>query len=97
MEKNIILTQIDKDELALIIQNAIKNALVKPPSSTNGQEDILSLKQACQLLGLSSATIYNLVCQRKIPNSKKGKRLFFSRAELIDWVNSGKRQIEPTI
>lgn len=93
MDKTLLLTQIDKEELNQLIQAAVKDALQQTESQEQPKSDILSVKQVCQLLGLTPATIYNLVCQRKIPNSKVGKRLFFHRSELMEWINSGKRTI----
>lgn len=93
MDKNLILTQIDKEELNQLIQAAVKDALKQTESQEQPKSDILSVRQVCQLLNLTPATIYNLVCQRKIPNSKVGKRLFFNRSELMEWIKSGKRNI----
>lgn len=93
MDKALLLTKIDKEELNQLIQAAVKDALRQTESQEQPNSEILNVKQVCQLLNLTQATIYNLVCQRKIPNSKVGKRLFFNRAELLEWINTGKRCI----
>lgn len=92
MDKALLVTQIDKEELNKLIKDAVKEALEQTGTVEETKSDILNVQQTCQLLGLTPATIYNLVCQRKIPNSKVGKRLFFNRIELIEWVNAGRRQ-----
>jgi len=56
------------------------------------QNEPLDISQAADYLSLSKYTIYTLVRKRKIPFSKKGKRLYFSIADLKQWVASGKRQ-----
>lgn len=37
-------------------------------------------------------TIYGLVCTRKIPFFKRGKRLIFSRKNIDQWINEGRRK-----
>jgi excisionase family DNA binding protein len=55
-------------------------------------DEILSVHQAAILLKLSVPTMYGLVHRREIPYSKRGKRLYFSRIELIDWIKSSRRK-----
>lgn len=47
---------------------------------------------AVEVTGLSRSTIYNLVFARKMPHYKKGKRLYFKRKELEEWIDKGKRK-----
>jgi excisionase family DNA binding protein len=47
---------------------------------------------AVEVTGLSRSTIYNLICARKMPHYKKGKRLYFKRKELEEWIDKGKRK-----
>jgi len=37
-------------------------------------------------------TIYGLVCQRKIPFLKKGKRLIFSKQTIDQWISEGRQK-----
>jgi excisionase family DNA binding protein len=55
-------------------------------------EQLLTIKQAAEMLCLSVPTIYGFVHDASIPVSKKGKRLYFSRQELTDWVKSGRKK-----
>lgn len=50
-----------------------------------------SIKLAQRITRLSKARIYALVAARGIPHSKKGNKLYFDYADLIAWVNDGKR------
>ena len=45
-----------------------------------------------EITRLSKSRIYALVQQRGIPHSKRGNKLYFNRAELMVWVEAGKRQ-----
>jgi excisionase family DNA binding protein len=52
--------------------------------------DLLSINEASILLKLSVATIYSKVCRNEIPVNKQGKRLYFYRTELLNWIKSGR-------
>lgn len=52
-------------------------------------KDLISIREASELLNLSVATIYGKVCRRAIPVYKKGKKLYFSRKKLEAWIEEG--------
>lgn len=58
--------------------------------SDSDNEELLTIEGAAQLLKLSVATIYTKVCKNEIPVNKQGKRLYFYRAELLDWIKAGR-------
>lgn len=53
-------------------------------------DNLLTIQDASKLLKLSVATIYSKVCRNELPVSKKGKRLYFQKTELLDWIKSGR-------
>ncbi|GGG18825.1 MULTISPECIES: helix-turn-helix domain-containing protein [Pontibacter] len=53
---------------------------------------ILNVQEAATLLHLSVATLYTKVSCREVPFSKRGKRLYFHRSELEEWVRQGRRK-----
>ena len=57
----------------------------------------LAIELAIELTGLAKPTIYGLVSERKIPHSKRGKKLYFSRKELLVWLTNGKRKKQDEI
>jgi len=54
------------------------------------QSDLLVIKDAAKFLNLSVPTLYGKVSRRELPYMKQGKRLYFSREELTNYVKSGK-------
>jgi len=79
-------------------------ALLQKASSKIEEEPIFfSVSEAANFLSLSIPTIYGLVQRADIPVNKKGKRLYFSKPELIEWVKSGRKKTnleiasEPTL
>ena len=53
-------------------------------SLSQDQKELLSFKEACQLLNMSESKLYKLSATHEVPHRKKGK-LIFSRTELIAW------------
>ena len=56
------------------------------------EDEILTIQQAGKLINLSVPSIYGLVHESKIPVSKKGRRLYFSKQELMKWIKTGRRK-----
>ncbi|MFV5692883.1 helix-turn-helix domain-containing protein [Flavobacterium sp. LT1R49] len=59
-------------------------------SDADKNEELMTIEGAAELLKLSVATIYTKVCKNEIPVNKQGKRLYFYRTELLDWIKSGR-------
>lgn len=61
------------------------------------KDELLTIKQAAEVINLRVQTIYGLVWAKKIPFYKQGKKLTFSRDELIKWRMAGYSPVSPTI
>lgn len=59
--------------------------------STQLQEEFLTVKQASELLNLSVPTLYSKISRRELPVMKRGKRLYFSKQELTEYIKSGRK------
>ena len=95
MQQNILLTSIRIDELSDFIEKSVRKAFKELPTQPIEQEnakDLFSIKEASNYLNLAIPTLYGLVANSSIPCMKKGKKLYFSRQELTDWVKSGRRK-----
>ena len=49
-------------------------------------EQLMGLKEASAFLGLSPATLYKYINQRKVPFTKIGSRVLFKPEALREWV-----------
>ncbi|WP_071892294.1 helix-turn-helix domain-containing protein [Hymenobacter sp. PAMC 26628] len=65
--------------------------LEKLGSNTENVAHIGGIELAQEITRLSKARLYALVSARRIPHSKRGQRLYFDRAELLAWIQAGKR------
>jgi excisionase family DNA binding protein len=50
--------------------------------------NVMDIDDVSELTGYSKNTVYSFVKQRKIPFSKTGRKLFFERSKIEDWVLS---------
>lgn len=56
-------------------------------------DDLLNVEEAAALLKLSTHTIYQMTSNNEIPFWKKSKRLYFSKAELMQYLNIGRQEV----
>jgi len=70
----------------------IEAMLGKLNSIPAAESPLLNLQQASRFLNLAESTIYSKVCRMQIPVIKKGKKLYFQKAELLAWLMEGKRK-----
>lgn len=55
-------------------------------------EQLFTVEQAAEFLNLSVPTIYAKVSKSELPVMKRGKRLYFSREELLAYLKAGRRK-----
>jgi len=91
---DLMLTSIRKEELSAMIENSVRKVLSETPSSNSEEktQDFLSIEEASKFLNLAKATVYTLTSAGKIPVIKKGKRLYFTKQELMDWLKKGRKK-----
>jgi len=97
--QNLVFTQLSISEVRQLFREELENyfAANLPANNQAKQDDIGGIELAETLTGLQRPTIYGLVSKRKIPHLKQGKRLYFSRQELIEWLKAGKRKTQDEI
>lgn len=52
----------------------------------------MNVQQVADFIEESVASIYTRTSSRTIPFYKKGKRLLFKKAEILKWIESGKKK-----
>ena len=56
------------------------------------EEDIIDFDEALKLTGYAKPTLYAKTGKGEIPHFKKGRKLFFKRSELVQWIEEGRRK-----
>jgi excisionase family DNA binding protein len=76
----------------------IERLLLSQNNTTPQEEDkLLTIREAAEILHLSVPTVYGLVQRSEVPVCKRGKRLYFSKQELIEWIMSGRKKTNSEI
>lgn len=93
---DITVTNLTIDDISQAIRDELK-AYFAAKGEKEREDEIGGIELAIDLTGLAKPTIYGLVSERRIPHSKRGKKLYFSRRELLEWLTTGKRKTQDEI
>lgn len=72
--------------------NSIEQLLRGGQHQPQDTDQLLNISEVAKFLNLSVPTIYSKVCRKEIPVNKQGKRLYFYRSELVNWIKSGRKK-----
>lgn len=97
--ENLVFTQLSIPEVRQLFREELEHYFAenKTGETVAETDEIGGIDLAIKITGLAKPTIYALVSERKIPHSKQGKRLYFSRQELLEWLKQGKRKTQAEI
>lgn len=79
----------DKLEEILSRIGSIEDRMQKG-DETGMTDEPITVKEVSRLINLSVSTIYSKVSRNEIPVNKVGKKLYFYRSELEQWIRSGR-------
>jgi excisionase family DNA binding protein len=66
-------------------------SLLTGQQQQSGQDDLFTITQAAKFLNLAVPTLYSKVSRKEIPVNKQGKRLYFYKSELEEWIKRGRK------
>lgn len=94
MIMDVLLSPIRLDDFESLIAKTVKQALADLPSPTiqgDPSDELLCTEEAAEFLGIAVPTLYGLVSADKISSMKPGKKLYFLKADLINYIKSSRR------
>lgn len=92
MEKIIVTSP---EELEALIESSVKRVLkAQSVNNTTNNPEHFTVKQAAAFLDLAEQTIYGLTSRNEIPHYKRGKKLYFLKAELEKWMLENRRPLK---
>ena len=74
------------------VNSCLKNNTQESKPTTEQPEQLLTIQEAAQFLNLTVPTIYSKVSKGELPVMKRGKRLYFSSTELIEYIKEGRKK-----
>lgn len=73
-------------------QEQLLNQLIKQATAPQSEQDVfLTVPEAADFLKISVPTLYGYTQKAEVPCFRKGKRLYFSKKQLIKWIEQGKK------
>lgn len=91
-----IIVQLDSEQLSSLIQSSVRKVLKETPSQTveptDQPEKFLTIHEAAEFLSLTVPTMYSKVSKGELPVMKRGKRLYFSSIELLEYLKQGRKK-----
>lgn len=90
--QNVVFTQLSIPELRQLLREEVEQALSEQATDSPTQQTIFNFSQGCEYLGISKSHGYKLTSQQRIPFSKRGKRIYFEKAVLDQWLLANKVQ-----
>jgi excisionase family DNA binding protein len=98
---NFVLSPIDPEKLISSISERVTanilNAVRSERALTDQPEQLLTIQEAADFLNLTVPTLYSKVSKRELPVMKRGKRLYFSNTELLDYLKSGRKKTKSEV
>jgi excisionase family DNA binding protein len=70
----------------------IEILLARLEPKEDNENELLNVEEAAGFLKVSVAALYTKVSRQEIPVNKPGKRLYFNRTDLKEWIRQGKRK-----
>ncbi len=96
MDKKVFISLPIEDLQTVIIDcvnSCLKNDKQESKSLFEPPEQLLTIQEAASLLHLTVATLYTKHSKGELPGvCKRGKRLYFSKQSLIEWVKEGRKK-----
>lgn len=78
------------ENLILDLKHLLINKQEQPP--TQDREQLLTIDEVAGILHLSKPTVYSKVSKNELPGvCKQGKRLYFERDVIVNWIKSGRK------
>lgn len=76
--------------------SAIKEMVLALHPPVSEEKSLIGIDEACVIIQKAKPTIYALVRKGIVPAYKRGKKLYFYKEELLQWVESGRKgQLQP--
>ena len=64
------------------------------PQTSSDKHRLIEIDEACKITRKAKPTIYTLARKGLIPAYKRGKKLYFYEDELLQWIESGRKQMQ---
>ena len=96
MNKTVLISLPIEDLQTVIVDcvnSCLRNNKQESKAPTDQPEQLLTIDEVATLLHLTKPTVYSKVSKNELPGvCKQGKRLYFDRQTIIDWIKQGRKK-----
>ena len=85
------LTLVDTSTLERLISGIDKLIIAHTPETLDELDDLVTHEAAAQILGISPFTLYTHSSRGDIKCFRRGRKNYYSRKVLAEWIKSGKK------
>ena len=90
-----IIIPLERQELADMIQTAVREAITEYRLAASEKaepvEDIMNSRETAQFLDIKLNTLYIKTHRGELPFMKMGRKVYFSRKQLLEWMSQCRR------
>lgn len=92
MKTEIVFLSMTKEEFQNLIVDAVSTCLKELPAPQQSETGVtvMDIDAFCEYTGLSKQTVYRKTRSGEVPHSKRGKRLYFDKSEVDEWLLANK-------
>lgn len=99
---DVLLSPLRLSELESLIEKSVTrafqlNSQTGTALTNQGTDDILTVPEVAEFLTVSIPTIYALTSKGDIPCFKRGRRVYFSKEEVIKFLKKGRKKTNTEI
>ena len=92
-----IFISLSRHELIELLREVVNETRENNQKQSSNSNELLNIEQAAEFLGLAKPTLYAHTSKREIPHLKRGKKLYFEKEKLIEWLQEGKQKTQAEI
>ena len=88
MAQKRLFTEFTEEELRQLFREEIRNANLAPATS-KGDKRFYPIEWLVEYVGIPKSTIYQMTMKNTIPHIKRGRKLFFDKQRIDQWLEDG--------
>ena len=90
--KDIVLISIPETTIKDIVTDAVKKALSEHEAQKESSDPktVFGFSEGCKYINRSESTVYKLTSKKQIPHFKQGRKIYFLKSELDEWLLSNR-------
>ena len=97
IDKNRPMYSLSVEEYIELNQEILKSMKNPEAEVEKNNTEIMNIEEAAVYLKMAKQTVYSMISRRILPYFKRGKRVFFRRAELLTWLEKGRKYTKEEI